>query len=274
MKKAIRWTLNHLPRPLIQRMAGWLIPVAGLFLRGSRFRCPVCGRGFRKLLPYGYVDSRENALCPSCLSLERHRLLWLYLEQETDLRQSHPRLLHVAPEVCLRKKLRSIYKGCSERYVTADLESPLADLHFDIQQIPLPDTSFDTVFCNHILEHVDDDRRALAELHRILRPGGWGILLSPVDYDRSATFEDNSITDSAERTRLFGQYDHRRVYGRDYADRLREAGFEAEEIDYRLRFTPEEQRRYALSEERLYVVRKPSTSSFPPKKQTKSTVSQ
>ena len=257
MKRVIKWTLGHLPRPVVQLLAGWLVPLYGLLLRGSRFTCPVCGRSFRKLLPYGYVDPRDNALCPSCLSLERHRLLWLWLRRETDLFERLPRLLHVAPEVCLMRHLRRAYRNRPDRYVTADLESPLADLHFDIQQIPLAGDSFDAVICNHIMEHVADDRQALRELLRILKPGGLGVLLAPVDYARAETFEDDTITDPAERTRLFGQYDHRRVYGRDYAERLRSAGFEAREIDYAARFTAEERRRYAFAADRLYVVRKP-----------------
>ncbi len=256
MKRMIKWALGHLPRPLMQRLAGWMIPLVGLFLRGKGFTCPLCGKRFRKMLPYGYVTPRENALCPSCLSLERHRLLWLWLERESSLLHSHPRLLHIAPEVCLMKHLTKHYRPCAEHYVTADLESPLADLHFDVQQIPLADNSFEVVICNHLLEHVADDRKALGELFRILRPGGWGILLSPIDYRLQTTLEDDSITDPAERTRLFGQYDHRRAYGRDYADRLREAGFEAEEIDYAARFSPEERQRYALPEDRIYMVRK------------------
>ena len=256
MKRIIQWALGHLPRPLMQRMAGWMIPLIGLFLRGKEFTCPICGKRFRKLLPYGYVTPRENALCPSCLSLERHRLLWLWLERESNLLHSHPRLLHIAPEVCLMHHLKRLYRPCPEYYVTADLESPLADLHFDVQQIPLADNSFEVVICNHLLEHVADDRKALGELFRILKPEGWGILLSPIDYRLEKTFEDDSITDPAERTRLFGQYDHRRAYGRDYIDRLREAGFEAEEIDYAARFSDEERRRYALPDDRIYVVRK------------------
>ncbi len=258
MKRLIEWTLNHLPRPLVQRLAGWMVPLCGLLLRGHRFACPVCGRTFRKLLPYGYVVSRENALCPNCLSLERHRLLWLWLRRETDLFERRPRLLHVAPEVSLMRPLKRLYRNRKGQYVTADLESPLADLHFDIQRIPLPDESFDAVICNHLLEHVADDRQALRELYRVLRPGGRGVLLCPIDYARTETFEDDSITDPAERTRLFGQYDHRRVYGRDYVQRLRSVGFEAEEIDYAARFSDGERRRYAFASDRLYVVRKPS----------------
>ena len=257
MKRMVKWALNHLPRPLLQRIAGWLIPVAGWFLRGSAFTCPVCGRSFRRLLPYGYVEQRENALCPSCLSLERHRLLWLWLQRETDLFRTMPRLLHVAPEVCLMRHLKPRYRTCPERYVTADLESPLADLHFDVQSIPLPDASFDVLLCNHLLEHVADDGRALREFYRILKPGGWGVLLCPVDYGRAETFEDDTVTDPGERTRLFGQYDHRRVYGRDYALRLQRAGFEACEVDYAARLEPGERCRYALAGDRLYIVRKP-----------------
>lgn len=256
MKRMIRWTLNHVPRPVLQRLAGWAVPVAGWFLRGRGAECPVCGAHYRKFLPYGYVTPRDNALCPNCLSLERHRLMWLYLTRETNLLTAFPRTLHIAPEACILRHLKRHFKSHPGQYLTADLESPLADLHFDVQQIPLDDASVDVVICNHLLEHVADDRQALRELHRIMKPGGWGILLSPVDLTRERTFEDDSITDPAERTRLFGQYDHRRVYGRDYVDRLREAGFEAADIDYAASLGDEERRRFALPEDHIYVVYK------------------
>ena len=256
MKRLIRWALNHIPRPVLQRIASWAVPVVGFFYRGSRVECPLCGHRYRKFLPYGYVRSRANALCPHCLSLERHRLLWLYLTRETDLLQSHPRTLHIAPEVCILRHLKPHFAGFPGQYITADLESPLADLHFDVQQIPLADRSVDVILCNHLLEHVADDRRALRELHRILRPGGWGILLSPVEPDYEHTYEDDTITDPDERTRIFGQYDHRRIYGTDYADRLREAGFEAADIDYAAALGEEACRRYALPRDHIYVVYK------------------
>lgn len=106
MKKLIKWTLNHVPRPLLQRIAGWAVPMAGLFYRGRGAECPVCGAKYRKFLPYGYVHARANALCPKCLSLERHRLLWLYLTRETDLLKCYPRTLHIAPEVCIMRHLK------------------------------------------------------------------------------------------------------------------------------------------------------------------------
>lgn len=256
MKRLIRFILNAIPRPILQRMAGWAVPLLGLLYVGRGRECPVCGTKRRKFLPYGYVTSRDNALCPNCLSLERHRLLWLWLQRESDLFDRRPRLLHVAPEVCLMRHLRKAYKGHEEDYVTADLESPLADLHFDIQHIPLADESFDVVFCNHIMEHVENDLQAMREIHRVMRRGGWGVILSPVELERKKTFEDDSITDEAERTRIFGQYDHRRVYGCDYADRLREVGFEVEDLDYAAMLTAEERERYALPKDHLYIVRK------------------
>ncbi len=163
MKRLIRWALNHLPRTFLQRIAGISVPVLGWFYIGRGVECPVCGTRRRKFLPYGYVHSRPNALCPRCLSLERHRLLWLYLQRETDLLTAYPRILHIAPEVCLMRKLRKHYDGHPGLYLTADLESPLADMHFDVQHIPLEDDFTDVVICNHILEHVEDDRQALRE---------------------------------------------------------------------------------------------------------------
>ena len=257
MKHLIKLILNLIPRPVLQRVAEWIVPVVGLLYLGKGKQCPLCGCQRRKFLPYGYVTSRENALCPNCLSLERHRLLWLWLVRESDIGRGAmalPRLLHIAPEVALMRKFRKMYASTPDRYVTADLESPLADMHFDVQQIPLEAESFDAVICNHIMEHVEDDHKALSELHRILRRGGWGVILSPVELEREKTFEDDTITDRAERTRIFGQYDHRRIYGRDYAERLREAGFEVYDIDYKNELSKAEQELYALPADHLYIV--------------------
>ena len=260
MKGFIKYVLNHIPRPILQRIAGWAVPIMGLWYIGKGKECPLCGCRRRKFLPYGYVTQRENALCPNCLALERHRTLWLWLLRESDIGRGAlalPRLLHVAPEVALMRKFHKIYAAQPADYVTADLESPLADLHFDIQHIPLEDESFDAVICNHIMEHVEDDRQAMREIKRILRKGGWGVILSPVDMQRETTFEDDTITDEAERTRIFGQYDHRRIYGRDYGKRLEEVGFEVYECDYANLIPAKEKQLYALTDELLYIVRKP-----------------
>ena len=257
MKHLIKLILNLIPRPVLQRVAGWIVPVVGLLYLGKGKQCPLCGCQRRKFLPYGYVTPRENALCPNCLSLERHRLLWLWLVRESDIGRGAmalPKMLHIAPEVALMRKFKKMYASTPDRYVTADLESPLADMHFDVQQIPLEAESFDAIICNHIMEHVEDDGKALRELYRILRRGGWGVILSPVELEREKTFEDDTITDPAERTRIFGQYDHRRIYGRDYAARLREAGFEVYDIDYKNELSKAEQELYALPADHLYIV--------------------
>ena len=257
MKHLIKLILNLIPRPVLQRVAEWIVPVVGLLYLGKGKQCPLCGCQRRKFLPYGYVTSRENALCPNCLSLERHRLLWLWLVRESDIGRGAmalPKMLHIAPEVALMRKFEKMYASTPDRYVTADLESPLADMHFDVQQIPLEAESFDAIICNHIMEHVEDDGKALRELYRIMRRGGWGVILSPVELEREKTFEDDTITDPAERTRIFGQYDHRRIYGRDYAARLREAGFEVYDIDYKNELSKAEQELYALPTDHLYIV--------------------
>ena len=256
MKRLIRWALNHLPRTLLQRLAGWSVPVVGLLYAGRGRECPICGARRRRFLPYGYVTPREDALCPRCLSLERHRALWLCLTRRDDFRFAG-RMLHIAPEVCFKKRLRRMMQQAGGQYVTADLESPLADLHFDVQQIPLGDDWADIIICNHLLEHVADDRRAMRELHRVMRAGGWGVATVPVDTARERTFEDDSVTDPAERTRIFGQYDHRRIYGRDYAERLHEAGFDVEVIDPTALLSDSECRTYAVRrDEPVYIIRK------------------
>lgn len=255
MKRLIRWLLNHIPRRWLQRMASWAVPLMGLAYKGRGRECPVCGSRYRRFMPYGYVTSREDALCPHCLALERHRMIWLWLSECSDLFESRPRLLHIAPEVSLMRHFKRLYRG-TENYITADLESPLADMHFDVQHIPLEDCSVDVVICNHLLEHVEDDRRAMRELYRILRPGGWGIALVPEDRSLPTTFEDDSITDPKERTRIFGQYDHRRIYGRDYDMRLAEAGFRVERIGYREQLTEAQQRLYAIGSDDLIIIHK------------------
>ena len=255
VKRVIRWVLNNVPRPVLQRMAGWAVPLMGLAYRGRGRECPVCGSRYRRFMPYGYVTSREDALCPSCLALERHRMIWLWLKESSNLFEEHPRLLHIAPEVSLMRHFKRHYRD-NENYITADLESPLADLHFDVQNIPLENESVDVIICNHLLEHVEDDRRAMAELYRILKKGGWGIMLVPEDRALTATFEDDTITDAEERTRIFGQYDHRRIYGRDYDERLKAAGFRVERIVYSEHLSSEQRQRYAIGSDDLVVVHK------------------
>ena len=239
----IKYILNTIPRPYLIKMSYWVRPFLALYLTGKKYEDPIDGKTFRKFLPYGYGSPRANVLSPSTLSLERHRLLWLYLTRETDFFSKPLKVLHVAPEQAFYKRFKN-QKNLT--YITTDLYSPLADVKADLCALPFEDDSFDVIFCNHVLEHIPDDAQAMRELYRVMKKGGWGIFQVPQDINRAHTFEDDTITDPAERTRIFGQYDHVRVYGLDYFDRLRQVGFEVEEIVYSTHFTAEEIERYRI----------------------------
>ena len=239
----IKYILNTIPRPYLIKMSYWVRPLLVLYLRGKKYEDPIDGKTFRKFLPYGYGSPRANVLSPSTLSLERHRLLWLYLTRETDFFSKPLKVLHVAPEQAFYKRFK---KQKNLTYITTDLYSPLADVKADLCALPFEDDSFDVIFCNHVLEHIPDDAQAMRELYRVMKKGGWGIFQVPQDINRAHTFEDDTITDPAERTRIFGQYDHVRVYGLDYFDRLRQVGFEVEKIAYSTHFTAEEIERYRI----------------------------
>jgi SAM-dependent methyltransferase len=194
-------------------------------------------------------------MCPSCGSLERHRLLWLYLKERTGLLRDRLTVLHVAPEECLQRGLRKL-RGLD--YLSVDLSSSQAMERMDIAEIQKPSDSFDFILCNHVLEHVPDDRRALLELWRVLRPGGLAILQSPIDAARAVTLEDPHVTTAADRLRLYGQEDHVRIYGLDYRRRLEDAGFEVRQDSYVRELAPELVARYQLPhDEDIYLCRKP-----------------
>lgn len=254
MSKLFKYILNLLPRPLLIRLSYWVRPLVALFLRGDRHTDPIDGKSFRRFLPYGYENPRENVLSPSTLSLERHRLLWLYLKERTNFFKKTQKVLHFAPEQAFYKRFREMH-GLD--YTTTDLNSPLADVKADICDLPFADHSFDVILCNHVLEHIPDDHKAMKELHRVMKPGGWGIFQVPQDLKREHTFEDNTITDKRERARIFGQYDHVRIYGRDYFDRLRAVGFKVEEVDYTAGLSSAEIERYRVAKgEIIPLVRK------------------
>jgi SAM-dependent methyltransferase len=185
-------------------------------------QCPCCGSRYSEFEPFKGPDRA----CWHCGSLERDRLLWLFFDRHPALLRSGMRILHVAPEAPLQPRLKRI----AGTYVSGDLTRTFGDYEIDVTRLSFGDASFDAVICNHVLEHVPDDLVAMRELRRVLAPGGWAILLVP-DVEAEHTVEDPSITDPAERLRLFGQEDHVRRYGRDYLDRLASAGFAPQEID-------------------------------------------
>nr|WP_299073243.1 class I SAM-dependent methyltransferase [uncultured Allomuricauda sp.] len=244
MKRLFKFFLNLIPRPVLIKLSYWVRPLVAFSLKGKNYTDPIDGKSFRAFLPYGYENPRENVLSPSTLSLERHRLLWLYLKNETDFFAKDQKVLHFAPEQAFHKRFKQLN---NIDYTTTDLNSPLAEVKADICNLPFKDGSFDVILCNHVLEHIPDDTKAMQELFRILKPEGWGIFQIPQDLKREETFEDDSITDRKERAKIFGQYDHVRIYGRDYFDKLRSIGFTVEEVDYTQKLSEKEVEQYRLA---------------------------
>ncbi len=236
------------PRPLLIKFSYMVQPLLAFSLKGNRYTDPIDGKQFRKFLPYGYENPRENVLSPSTLSLERHRLLWMFLINETDFFTASHKVLHFAPEQAFYKRFRKL-KNLD--YTTTDLNSPLADIKADICNLPFEDNSFDVILCNHVLEHIPDDTKAISELFRVMKPGGWGIFQIPQDLDRETTYEDDSITDKKQRAKVFGQYDHVRIYGRDYFKTLEKAGFKVSSVPYASQLSKEEVDRYRLAQREI-----------------------
>jgi SAM-dependent methyltransferase len=205
--------------------------------RGDSVRCPICGLGFDR-----FADDydRARALCWRCGSHERHRAQWLLLRARPDLLGPAASLLHFAPEWTLRRRLETIDHL---RYVTADLQQPGVDLHVDITDLDLPDSSFEAVICSHVLEHIPDDAAAMRELRRITASSGWCLVMVPLDLERAQTYEDSSITEPEQRRRAFWRPDHVRVYAPDIETRLDRAGFDVERIDPLVEFGVDECRR-------------------------------
>lgn len=246
--------LNLVPRPWLITLSIWFRPLIKWYFKGNRFTDPIDGSSYRKFLHYGYKVSRPNALCPGTLSLERHRLLWLYLQRKTTLLENKLKVLHIAPEQVFYSRFKRFNHW---DYTTTDLYSPLADVKADICDLPFKDGTFDLILCNHVLEHIPDDLKAMEELYRVLKKGGTLIAQVPLEAERSTTFEDNNITDKAKRTEIFGQYDHVRIYGIDYYRRLESVGFKTKRVDFLKELSAEEIDKFALPiEEQIPVGRK------------------
>ena len=251
MKKITKFLLNKIPRPLLIKASILARPLIVLFFKGNNFTDPIDGKSYRKFLPYGYGKQRENALSPGTLSLERHRQMWLYLQNETDFFTKNYKVLHIAPE---QEFLRKFKKMKNLDYISADLFSPIVDVKADILDLPFENESFDIIFCNHVLEHIEDDRKAMSEIFRVMKKGGWGIVQVPMKNSLEKTYEDFTIKDPKERQKHFGQYDHVRWYGMDYFDRLESVGFEADANFYSQKFSKEEIKKFGLRENEILPV--------------------
>tara|TARA_B100001109_G_scaffold69988_1_gene57022 strand:- start:3445 stop:4215 length:771 start_codon:yes stop_codon:yes gene_type:complete len=247
----IKSLLNIIPRELLISVSILFRPFLDFFYRGSKFHDPINNKSYRKFLPYGYNNIRDNALSPGSLSLERHRLLWLYLQNETQIFKKKFKVLHVAPEQAFYKKF---IKLNNLDYVTFDMNSPIAKIKGDICNLPFSENQFDFILCNHVLEHVNDDIAAMLELFRVLKKNGVAILQVPIDLTKNKTYEDSTITDKKERMKAFGQYDHVRIYGKDYFERLEKSGFKVEKNFYSKNFSDEEIYKYGINKNEIIPI--------------------
>jgi hypothetical protein len=233
-------------------------------LQGDDVFCPVCSSSFSSFAPlykwhtdglsgdHSLEKTEENKRCPNCHSLQRQRMLWMFLHQKTTLLDMKPKsLLEVAPDLpffdLFSNQPRIDYHPVDlmpQQWKYSGFPSPVAEA--DICHLNHPDNSFDVILCSHVLEHVPQDRQALLELHRVLKPGGWAIIQVPVHYNLEVTYEDPAITSPEEREKAFGQKDHCRRYGRDYAKILFNAGFKVTVIDFFREFSEAEAAFYGL----------------------------
>ena len=243
LEKVMKLILKFFSRQLLIKISLFLRPFLRFLYKGTKYTDPIDGSSYRSFLPYGYNSPRQNALCPGTLSLERHRLLWLYLKKKTKLLEKKISVLHVAPEMVFIKKFKKITNW---NYVSVDLNSPLADLKANIYNLPFKENYFDLILCNHVLEHIEDDYKALNELYRVIKNKGILIAQIPIDKNLKKTFENKEIINRRDRNKFFGQYDHVRVYGLDFYDRLSNSGFKPKKIDILKKISKQEKMKYCL----------------------------
>jgi SAM-dependent methyltransferase len=215
--------------------------------KGEKNYCPLCEKGFSKFLT-GPDKSRKNSKCPGCGSLERQRLLWLYLTKKLEITNQKINLLNIAPDYATQTALQRL-KNIS--YTSVDLNSSLAMKKNDITNLEFRDGQFDAIICYHVLEHIENDGKALSELHRVLKPGGWAILQTPIEENREKTFEDFSIKSARERIKYFGQEDHVRIYGKDYFNRIEKSGFIVTKDDFINKISETEKEKIVLDKNEI-----------------------
>jgi len=205
---------------------------------GSKFNCPNCNGSFRKMFYCGQNEDiltklevigsgiRKNCLCPRCYSIDRERLIYLFLSQKTNIFSEKTRLLHIAPRPSLRKifnKSKNIEYFKGDKFEEGYHYSKDV-IELDITKLKFENDFFDIIICNHVLEHIPDDLQAINELYRVLKPGGFAILQVPLSLKLEKTYEVKTDT-AQERKKLFGQSDHYRIYAKDFINKLESCNF-------------------------------------------------
>lgn len=254
MERLLKRTL---PYPIFQALRDCKKSIQKLNFKGDSVYCACCGSSFSAFAPFG-IPRKPNRICLQCDSLERDRLLWMFLEMETDLFTQTCKLLHVAPERVFFNRFMSIgsidyfpVDKCPRKY-------PSGTKRLDLLRHSMPDHFFDVIICNHVFQYIIEDRQAIKSVYDMLKPGGWAILQVPMDWAREVSYEDYTIRSPQERERVYGLSEHVRWYGRDYASRLEEAGFRVKMHDFIDAFSPEERKKYGFWEgEKIFYCAKP-----------------
>lgn len=262
MKKIKKIIKKIIPRSYYIKIPYLYNYLRSIFYFGFKYQCIFCNGHFRKLLPIGINnDATKNivgggyrfALCPRCHSTDRERLIYWYIVNKTNILHSQKtiKLLHIAPE----RNLQKAFKANNEmKYINGDLNPLIAEKVIDITDINFENNYFDFIICNHVLEHVKDDKKAMRELFRVLKPGGEAILQVPMFKTMTKTFEDFSIVLSEERVKYFGQKDHLRIYGKDYKEKLESEGFKVKLYDIKNDINNKDIIKHGMnSEEILYI---------------------
>lgn len=262
---------KFIPFWLAKKLRGFYQKASAVILRGDTYYCPYCGYSFRKFRPGGIdlpviyemqiigAGYRLNDVCPRCHSLDRDRLIYLFLSQKTNIFSLPQKVFHVAPESCIRAMLSQLpnisYEAGMKYHEGFYYDRSTNTL--DITDLQFEDEEFDIIICNHVLEHVEDDLKAIGELYRVLKPGGWAILQVPISKILDKTLEDPAVKTPEQREKVFGQYDHVRIYGQDYQSRLERKGFIVKRQNpYRDNWTTDLDK-YAINpEEDLYIAYK------------------
>ncbi|MCP1384333.1 class I SAM-dependent methyltransferase [Runella salmonicolor] len=222
---------------------------------GDTVECPICQNHYKAFMPFRY---RQNAYCPSCKSLERHRYAYLTLRDRLGFYDAPlKKVLHFAPDTCLSMTVKG---NQYIDYLTADNMTSFThsitdkpDCVMSIDDIQFEDNTFDVVIAIGVLVMVPDDTKAMREVYRVLKPGGYAIFHDPINYKQSYSFSDTSLT-KEEKLGLYHGHDQRWYYGADYADRMRAQGFEIEDDTYAQHI---DNKRYGISpNEKIYIARK------------------
>lgn len=262
--------ISILPEQFSRSIKRLYLAFRRLYYIGDNYECPICANSFRSMIPGGFdlqvikekniigAGLRKNNVCPYCLSTDRDRLVFQYLEKETDVFKDKVKILHISPEPALYRNLK---KRKNILYVTGTKYSEGIYYHKDIDsvdllELPFSDGEFDLVICNHVLEHIVDDKKAMSEIYRVVNTGGSAILQVPISNQLEFSYEDNSIVEEKQREKHFGQFDHVRIYGRDYSSRLENAGFLVQKY-FPIDESNDNKNRFALNkEEKLFIAHK------------------